>query len=235
MKLIIIENDKNDLSNLLKLIHGFESKYESSLDIKVEKDYSSIFNYVNDYDVIFLDIELENNINGIELARKIRKQNRDIKIVFVSNYSRYLIDGYSAKADLYLLKPIDKNEFNKNMKTILWDYTYHDMGITDTSLKQTKIYFRDISYIEVLQRKLYIHFINGETISCYDTLSKWKDILKDAPFAQPHRSFLVNMREISQYKSKSIQLKNDYIIPVTDVFSDSFRENYIKFLNGLMI
>ena len=59
------------------------------------------------------------------------------------------------------------------MKEVVADAIYHTKGMFDERLSQTKIYFSDILYIEMLSRKLNLHFLDGHTIGCYDTLIKW--------------------------------------------------------------
>ena len=231
MNILIVENNVKELTDLFTLLHNFEKNQDTPLNISTESNYDKIVSSVDLYDVIFFDIELNNGMNGITLARKIRERNKDVRIIFITNYARYSISGYEAKADLYLLKPVNQEEFNQKMANVLWDYIYSNLGIIDTRLKQTKLYFHNILYIEMLQRKVIIHLKNEENVSCYDTLLQWKNILKDAPFSQPHRSFLVNMQHIQKYEEDYIVMKDNIQIPITKIFKDEFRENYIRYLN----
>lgn len=231
MKILIIENDQNDLIETVTLIEDFKSKTNVKISYKVEYDYSKIISIINEYDFILMDIELNNNVNGIDLACEIRKFNRDIKLIFLSNYNKYLIDGYKAKADLYLLKPVTQNEFDKAMNDLMKEYIFHNAGIIDQKISTEKIYFHKILYVERLSRKVYIHMTNGETFSTYDPLTKWIDLLSDYPFTQPHRSFLINMEHIQTYKKREVIMKNGYNIQITDYFINKFREDYICYLN----
>lgn len=231
MKILIVENDQNDLIETVTLIENYKEKTDVKITYKVEFDYSNVLKIVNEYDLLLMDIELNNNVNGIDLACEIRKFNRDIKLVFLSNYNKYLIDGYKAKADLYLLKPATQNEFDKAMNDLLKEYIFHNAGIIDTKISTEKIYFHKILYIERLSRKVYIHMTTGDTFSTYDPLTKWIDMLVDYPFTQPHKSFLINMEHIQTYKKRELVMKNGDVIQITDYFINKFREDYIFYLN----
>lgn len=231
MKVLVLENNQEDLKECLHLIQNFEKEIQCPIEIVVESNYSKVLKNSDEYDVVFFDIELDDEVNGIELACEVRRKNKDIRIVFMSNFNKYLIAGYQAQANLYLLKPFHQEEFNKSMKIIVEDYIYYNLGIMDTSLSQTKIYYKDIMYFEVLSRKLNIHFINGKVISCYESLMKWQERLKQCPFVQPHRSFLVNMQHIDYFEKDIIVMKDGTQIPLTEHYFSSFREAYICFMN----
>ena len=46
-------------------------------------------------------------LNGIEVARKIRQNDKTVKIVFLTSSSEFAVDSYTVKANDYLLKPIE--------------------------------------------------------------------------------------------------------------------------------
>ena len=59
------------------------------------------------YDILLLDIEM-GAVNGVELARRVRKGDPDVQIVFLTGYTDYIADGYDVEALNYLLKPVDR-------------------------------------------------------------------------------------------------------------------------------
>ena len=231
MDILVIENNKTDLSDTLALLEQFSKDMDIEINYHVEDDYQRVLTIHHQYDIIMMDIELDAGFNGIDLAKAIRRTNKDIKIIFLSSYNRYLLDGYKAKADLYLLKPVQQQLFNQEMKEVVADAIYHTKGIFDERLSQTKIYFSDILYIEMLSRKLNLHFLDGHTIGCYDTLIKWLDLLKECPFAQIHRSFIVNMEHITKFEKKSVTLKNNKKLQISDGYLNQFKIAYMGYLN----
>ena len=55
------------------------------------------------YDIALLDIDM-GETNGIELARKLRAENENIVIIFITNFIQYAPEGFEVQAFRYLLK-----------------------------------------------------------------------------------------------------------------------------------
>lgn len=66
-------------------------------------------------DVAFLDIEMP-VVNGIELAKKLREINSNIRIIFVTAYEQYALDAFGVDAIGYLLKPYTSEDIEKQLK-----------------------------------------------------------------------------------------------------------------------
>lgn len=60
--------------------------------------------HTGELDVLFLDMELH-ELDGMETARRLRKADAGLQLVFVTGYSDHVFDGYSVGALGYLLKP----------------------------------------------------------------------------------------------------------------------------------
>lgn len=58
-----------------------------------------------DYEILLLDIEME-QMNGIELATKLRTDDETIQIIFITGYPDYIAQGYEVAALHYLMKPV---------------------------------------------------------------------------------------------------------------------------------
>ena len=71
-------------------------------------------------DVLFLDIDLP-DINGIELALKVQTMLPHIAIVFVTAYSQYALDAYSAYPVDYILKPVRDERLKSTLLRIRQD------------------------------------------------------------------------------------------------------------------
>ena len=74
-----------------------------------------MFNYAEekDYDILLLDIEMGKEMgkmDGVTMAKAIRKDNESVQIVFITGYSEYIADGYDVAALHYLIKPVKKEQ-----------------------------------------------------------------------------------------------------------------------------
>ncbi|MCD7737604.1 MAG: LytTR family DNA-binding domain-containing protein [Lachnospiraceae bacterium] len=62
-----------------------------------------------DFDVLLLDIEM-GQMNGMELAGRIRESDEDTAIVFITGYDEYIGQGYEVAALHYLIKPVEREK-----------------------------------------------------------------------------------------------------------------------------
>ncbi len=68
-------------------------------------------------DVAFLDIEMP-GMNGMELARQLKKLDENIKIIFVTAYEQYALEAFGVRAVGYLLKPYSREDIQKELDNV---------------------------------------------------------------------------------------------------------------------
>jgi DNA-binding LytR/AlgR family response regulator len=97
---------------------------EKELDCSV-KTFSSaeslLFHGCEEFDILLLDIEM-GDMDGVTMARYIRKENAAVQIVFITGYSDYIAEGYEVEALHYLIKPATFGEIEKIFER-LWRNT----------------------------------------------------------------------------------------------------------------
>lgn len=69
----------------------------------------------NPVDVAFLDIEMP-VMNGIELAKQLKKIDGNIRIIFVTAFEQYALQAFGIDAIGYLLKPYLREDIEKELK-----------------------------------------------------------------------------------------------------------------------
>ena len=72
---------------------------------------SFLFRYAEDknWDILLLDIEM-GAMDGVRLAKRVRRDNEAVQIVFVTGYSDYIAEGYEVAALHYLMKPVSRDK-----------------------------------------------------------------------------------------------------------------------------
>lgn len=230
MKVLVIDDSASDTQEIVSLFEEFQRQNSLHIEVDTTAVLPDALEVIKHYDIVILDIEI-GTYNGIAFACELRCLSIDIRIIFVSNYSKYLLDGYKASANLYLLKPINPTQFALELQRIAWSYLYQQKSIYLPKLYEHKIYFKEIKYIEISDRKTILHLIKDRSISCYYTLKKWIQLVEDAPFVQPHRAFYVNASYIQQLHHDHIVLKDMTCIPITDIYRDRFQKDYLQYRN----
>ena len=62
------------------------------------------------FDLLLLDIDMD-GMDGMALAKEIREKDQKLPIVFLTNRSEYVFEGYEVGALRYLLKPVEETKF----------------------------------------------------------------------------------------------------------------------------
>ena len=75
----------------------------------------------NIVDVLVLDINLNSNISGIDLAKEIRKHNKKVYLIFSTGHLEYSLVAYSVKTFDYLPKPITLERLEVTLNRLLED------------------------------------------------------------------------------------------------------------------
>ena len=106
----------DDSSEDARYVAGMVQAWASSRDaaLQVERFPSAeafLFHYAEDqsYDMLLLDIEMP-GMDGVAMARQVRRDNEAVQIVFVTGYSDYIAQGYDVAALHYLMKPVDREK-----------------------------------------------------------------------------------------------------------------------------
>lgn len=233
MNILIYDDNENDIKHLIECIDNFFKSQNIQYQIHICQNNNELFKTIKNYDLLFLDIKL-NSDNGIDLGIKLQKYQHDCRIIITTNYAKYAIDGYKIHADRYFLKPINQQEFNIEMNVILKKYLKNSIGFYDDKIGKTKIYVKDIIYIEFINRKSLIHKLNGEVVKTNCTLKYWYNKLEQYGFAYSYKAYIVNFEYISNIKKYEIIMINEDRIPLSRYYKKEFENKYENYLHEIL-
>lgn len=117
MHVIYVDDEKPALDNFRLTSADFAEISELHL---FQDGYAALqFAEKATVDAAFLDIEMP-EICGLSLAKKLRELDSNTRIIFVTAYSRYALDAWSADATGYLLKPYTASDIHKELAKCIW-------------------------------------------------------------------------------------------------------------------
>ena len=182
-------------------------------------------------DLYFLDIRM-NKLSGIETAKKIREVNEKAIIIFITALKEYVFDAFDVRAFHYILKPISEGKLREVIYSALLQLDGTDKFIlTKTISECTKIFIKDILYIEAQLRKISIH-TTYDIIEYYHKLSDVEDELKEYNFFRCHKSYIVNLKYIKRYDNVFITLKNEEKIYLSKHKFSDFSKVFMYYLKS---
>lgn len=184
-------------------------------------------------DLLFVDINMP-DLSGIDFVKAFENPP---KIVFVTAYSEYALEGFRVDAIDYLLKPISYADFLKSANKIrTWFDTHHqksdeirsnkDFLFIKSEYKILRINFDDIKYIEGMSEYIRIHLTNAKPVMTLLSMKSVEEILPSDRFMRIHRSYIVNLTKISVIERNRIIFDGKVYIPVSDQYKSNF-QNYI--------
>jgi len=166
-------------------------------------------------DVMFLDIKMP-KIIGTEFIRNL---SHPPKVIFVTAYREFAVEGFELDAVDYLVKPVSFERFLKAIdrlrrssgnETVRERKLYKPNPDAFIYLKidriRQKIFIEDILYIESWKDYVQIHFTNQKNLLIKQTISAIENLLSDHMFLRVHRSYIVSLNKISGYNSSSLRL-----------------------------
>ena len=157
-------------------------------------------------DIAFLDVEMP-GISGIYVGAKLKEYNPYIKIFIVTSHPDYLDEAMRFQVFRYLSKPIDKGRLFRNLKDAMYQYSLDTREYPILTEKGLFVRRADeIVCVEVQQRKCLIHTTKDILVSM-ETMEYWRHTLSLPCFYSPHKSFIINMRFVSEIQKDSILLR----------------------------
>ena len=171
-------------------------------------------------DVIFLDIKMP-KILGTEFLKNL---SHPPKVIFVTAYRDYAVEGYELDAVDYLVKPVSFERFFKAItklnrmmgkETISASVDYKSNPEAFVYLKvdkdMKKIFVNDIVYIESWKDYIKLFLVNGKNLIVKQTITAMENLLSEHKFMRVHRSYMVSINKISGYNGISVQLETKEI------------------------
>ena len=229
LKIAVCDDEKTQTDYLKASVSAWAEKALILPDIITFPSAEAfLFDYSEnkDYDILLLDIEMK-EINGIELAKRIRKENENVQIVFITGYPDFISEGYDVCALHYLMKPVSDEKLFPVLDRAVKNLSKAEKRLTVSFDRQTEyIPFPDIIYLEAQSNYTVIHTYKTE----YRMKAPLSDIEKqlDGGFFRCQRSFIVNLAQVQKIKSDSVILKSGQTVPISRGMSEKIGKAIIK-------
>lgn len=233
IKIAICDDDVQVLKKLKAYLLCYAKDKEMQINVTLYQNGKMLLKEdVHNFDMIFLDVEMP-DINGIELARHIRKVNEQVMILFVTNYIQYALEGYEVQAFRYLIKPINQNDFVEVVSKAL-DQIWHQKNAFLTvknRFETIRIRIDTILYVETEKGHVLI-YTQDKKIECYSTMEKLENTLKEEGFFRCHNAFLIALSAVRKVQLNDVVLKNGVIIALSKNRKKQFKQALTDFWGG---
>lgn len=216
LNLVICDDDIHMINKLSLLFEKVfvKNDFDAKIVLKTQ-NYKELLSFMvsNQVNVVILDIEFKNSkINGLNIAKEIRKMNKDFYIIFITSHFEYLMEAYDYKTFAYLFK----NSLSVDTISTTLNRLFDDISGTSSKFikidgKGTFVDLNDIQFIEKNGMKLIYH-TSRAVFNTYNSFSKIEGTLPDN-FVRCHKSFIVNINNIASISlvDSTIVFKNNEV------------------------
>lgn len=193
---------------------------------------SALLKYVKDnpVNVVILDIDLNNDISGLKIAETIRKQDKNIYIIFITGHLEYGLMAYRYKTFDYIAKPLTAERFQETILRLYEDASNDNPKYIRLDNNKTIIPENSVKYIQKDGMKL-VFATDTRTYEVYNSFNKVAPILPKQ-FVRCHKSYIVNLDKINNinFATNTISFGNNEKCYIGPKYKNNFKE---VFNNGI--
>lgn len=231
MKIAVCDDEQIYIDNIVELLDIFSDKYNIDFEKSTFINSAEVMSCDIKFDIAVLDVEMD-NMNGINLGGKLREQNPNIILIYVTAHKKYLDDALNLNAVRFFEKPLNEQRFFKGLQDAIKriDNSTISFYLKDKKTME-RILAQDIIFVEIENRKTKIVTHNKEYHSNHH-ISFWQDNLTSTIFISPHKSYIINFNYVTAYERDYIILDGRYKVNIARNKQSDFYQKFMRFVEG---
>lgn len=232
VNIAICDDEESFVQELQAYVLQFAKRGGFAIDIQTYTSGKCLISDIDNgyvYDLLFLDIEL-GDVTGVEIGKKIRSNicNECIQIVFVSAKEDYAMQLFELRPMNFLVKPVSYDKVTCIMNEYGRLFQFHPLYFRYKIGKQERtVNQRIILYFQSIGKKIQMVTQTG-AVEFYGKLSDIIPVLNSGIFCVVHKSYVINMKYVIEYRQNYVIMVNQDEIPVSRAMRGSLQDKYIE-------
>ena len=124
LNFVICDDNLAVLNRLSKMLESIfmDHNFDAEIGLK-SSNATDVIEYLKNHkvDVLILDINLNSEITGCDIADMVRRKNKNVYIIFTTGHLEYVLVAYKYKTFDYLPKPIVKERLEETILRLMDD------------------------------------------------------------------------------------------------------------------
>lgn len=215
----ICDDNKYDIDKIKILLNKFSNKKHIEFNINEFSNPNMLMYEIEDgkiADIFILDVEMP-ELNGFELAEKIRERTETSVIIFLTSHNELASMGYKSRALRYVIKFNLENDIEEALESAVSEIdNVDDKTVTLHRYNDYwRIPYKDIVYVSRISRQLVIATRSAGEIKDNRGIKEFFEAVNDKRFLFIDRSCFVNIDYISQINGYCLKLKDGRVLPIS--------------------
>lgn len=213
IRIAICDDELMTLNEINKKITGYMTKKQIDFTLCQYVRGEQLLSSRQNYDIVLLDIKM-NGMNGMEAAKKLRDQENNCNLIFITALKEYVFEAFEVSAVNYLIKPIDDEKLFSTLDRIINRITVESNQFLSICYAQEfkKIKLTDIMYCEAVNHSIFIYTVNG--MENYNHKIEYLETELNENFFRCHRSYILNFKYIQSYRGGFAYLTSGEKLPI---------------------
>jgi DNA-binding LytR/AlgR family response regulator len=233
MHIAVCDDNINELSRISSLLEDFGRERCSLITYEAFHSGMELLETIQSrqFDLLLLDI-LMPGVTGMDVAKELRRSKYETPIIFLTSSREFAVESYRVSAEDYIMKPARREEIFSALDKQRIRLAQEEAYLTlKTGIGIVKLPFSQIVYVEVINRTVQFILVSGEVREVYGYLTDYERILLlDPHFYKPHRSYVVNLRQVTELDKKGLTTIVGKTVPVARDAFTKVKSAYMKYL-----
>lgn len=209
IRIAVVEDDLSYSNQLTEYLHKYEAECGERFEISTFPDGNRIVDsYHSQFDIILMDIEMQ-FMDGMSAAEAIRKNDKEVVIIFITHTPQYAIRGYEVEALDYIIKPVSYFAFTQRLTRAITRMKKREQKSIVISVKGgvVRLAANSIYYIESQGHDLIYHTAQGEYVTT-GTMKDSEEALRSLHFFRGSKWYLINLALVDGLEDGSARLRD---------------------------
>lgn len=233
MMIAICDDEIIFRQNLKSFIYSYKTERRLHIDVYEYPSGEALLNSGKSFDMIFLDYQMS-GLNGMDVARELRRRNIACCIVFVTSYPQFILESFEVQPYRFYVKPISQADIITLMNTFIKHQKMLSPIIVINDSEQRVVSAKDILYLEG-DGKYCIIRTSSNTYKSSKTMAQVHALLPQHCFYRTHKSYVVNLYGICSFDKGIATLANGEVAKIGRSKISEFKQVYKQFIKDYYV
>lgn len=233
LRIAIVEDDAATRQLLQDYVRRYERQYATQAAVTSFIDGDELVEgYSPSFDVIFLDVEMH-RMDGMTAAEHIRRLDKEVVLIFITNMAQFAIRGYAVDAMDYVLKPVPYFAFSQALQKAASRLKKRSKVFLHLPTEKgvIRLDIAEIYYIESEGHKQHVWAESGDWLLA-GTLKAMEERLAPSGFARCNNGYLVNLAQVIRVQQNEVMV-GPYALQISRPKKKSFLEALTDYIGGV--